>query len=176
MKIDQINQAAINECINDIILTTYNHPCCSCSVVALPNVIALLDVGFSESNSGSCYEGKLEHSLPSCHEKKSEHSLASLPHESVSYFLGHELVLMHKFCSRSICLTHKESSRRPVESQRCQHNFGHLLTDSSTSDTDGKSICSDSESEFDLSNPEAGVATNEDELFVSQTDEAAICK
>ena len=46
------------------------------------------------------------------------------------------------------------------------------LTDSSDTD-DEKSSASDSESEFDLSNPEAGVATDEDELFVSQPDESS---
>ena len=46
-----------------------------------------------------------------------------------------------------------------------------LLTDGSDTD-DEKSSASDSESEFDLSDPEAGVATDEDELFVSQPDES----
>ena len=43
------------------------------------------------------------------------------------------------------------------------------LTDSSDTD-DNKSSASDSESDFDLSNPEAGVPTDEDELFISQPD------
>ena len=42
-----------------------------------------------------------------------------------------------------------------------------------SNDTDDISSGSDSDSEFDLSNPEAGVATDEDELFISQTDEAS---
>ena len=40
------------------------------------------------------------------------------------------------------------------------------LTDCSDTD-DNKSNASDSESEFDLSNPEAGVAMDDDEIFVS---------
>ena len=43
------------------------------------------------------------------------------------------------------------------------------LTDSSVTG-DKKSSVSDSESEFDLSNPEAGVATDDDELFISVHD------
>ena len=41
---------------------------CSSGVVHSSNVIALIDIGSSCNNSGSCYEGELEHSLPSCHE------------------------------------------------------------------------------------------------------------
>ena len=39
---------------------------------------------------------------------------------------------------------------------------------------DNKSSASDSASEFDLSNPEAGVATDDDELFVSKCHNKAV--
>ena len=62
---------------------------CSDGVIHSSNIIALIDVGSSGSDSGSCYEGELEHSLPSCHEGELEHSLASLPSQTVSHFRGY---------------------------------------------------------------------------------------
>ena len=47
---------------------------CSSGVVHSSKVNALIDIGSSCNNSGSCYEGKLEHSLPSCHEGESKDS------------------------------------------------------------------------------------------------------
>ena len=59
---------------------------CSGGVVRSSNIITLIAVGSSGSDSGSCYEGELEHSLPSCQEGELEHSLASLPSQTVSHF------------------------------------------------------------------------------------------
>ena len=48
--------------------------CCSSGVIHSSNVIALINIGSSCNNNGSCYEGELEHSLPRCHEGESKDS------------------------------------------------------------------------------------------------------
>ena len=58
----------------------------SSGVTHSSNVIALIDIGSSGSNSGSCYKDELEHSLPSCHKGELDNSLGSFPSEVVSHF------------------------------------------------------------------------------------------